>query len=117
MDPRPEESLVGVDVPHPRDPPLVEQKGLDRRAPTPCEGAQRVDRKFGRQRLDAETSREVVLQRRVAEQHDARAETARIDEQHAVPVIEADSHPQIAAFVRILIGVDQQQVARSCAGA
>jgi len=35
VDPRAEDRLIGVDVPHARDVPLVEHEGLDRRAAAP----------------------------------------------------------------------------------
>jgi hypothetical protein len=54
MDARPEQRLVGVDVAHPRDAPLVEQEGLDGSAPAACHPSQRLAGELAVEGLQAE---------------------------------------------------------------
>ena len=71
-------------LPTPGDPLLVEQERLHRR-PAPARlGAQRLGGEVGAQRLDAEPRGEVLVERVAAEQHDAGAEAAHVDEQEPV---------------------------------
>jgi len=62
VDLRPPESLVHVNVPEPGDGSLIEQRGLDRRAPA-CElGGEAAGREAAIERLDSEPFLEVRLE-------------------------------------------------------
>jgi hypothetical protein len=73
---RPEECLVGVDVPHAGDPALVEQERLDGRPHAAGERAQRrPGQRAGLQRLQAQARREERVEARTADGELARPRT------------------------------------------
>ena len=86
VDPRAEQGLVGVDVPHARDAALVEQERLDRRrrararAPRRCSAREPLV-----ERLHADARGEERVDRRGAEQQLAGAEAARVDDHEPAP--------------------------------
>ncbi len=75
--------LVGVDVADARDPPLVEQQRLDRRAPPARERAQVLGGEALVEGLVAQARGEERLERLLAEQQLAGAESARVDDHQA----------------------------------
>jgi hypothetical protein len=87
---RPEQRLVGVDVAHSGDPPLVEHEGLHRSGPSAGESAQVLGGELGRERLDPQPQREIRLSGRAAEQQMAGAQPSGIDVQQPVPIIEPE---------------------------
>ena len=95
MDARAEERLVRVDVADARDPLLREEEGLDRSTAALRQGAKGLGREVGAERLDPESARKVVLERILAEQHDARAEAARVREEDMRAVAQLEPHAQV----------------------
>ena len=63
VDPRAVKRLVGVDVPHPGNPPLIQHERLDRRTHATGERPQVLSGELRGQRLDAETLVEVGVPR------------------------------------------------------
>ena len=94
MDLRPEQRLVGIDVPHPRDPALVEEERLDRRTAPLREPAQGARRR-ARRRADPRRARRRTPPARGARRPAHGAEPARVAEPQLVAVREPDPHPLV----------------------
>ena len=90
VDLRPEQRLVGVDVPDAGDPLLVEQHRLDRRPTRARQREHAIDAEAVPERLDPQSGGEERVERVAADGQLARAEAARVDEDQAVPVVEID---------------------------
>ena len=88
VDARAKQRLVGVDVADARDPALVEQDGLDRRAPVARLQVELLGREVRAERLDAEARVEERVERGPAERELAGAEAARVAERDDVAVVE-----------------------------
>jgi hypothetical protein len=84
VNPRAVQGLVGVDVADPRDAPLVEQEGLDRGAAPPRERVQVRGGETRVERLDAEASREELVERGGPEHELAGPEAPRVDDHEAL---------------------------------
>ena len=115
MDPRAEQRLVGVDVAHARDPPLVEQERLDRRAaPARQRAAASAPSSAVAERLDARrATAKNASSAGSAERQLAGAEAPRVAEAQLVAVDEPDPH---ALVRRVRIRV-VEEACRSSAGA
>ena len=103
---RAEQRLVGVDIAHARDPPLVEQERLDRRAPPARERAQVRNGETLVERLEAETRREELLERVVADQQLAGAEAAGIGDDQPRARFQLDANARVR---RLGVGVPEQR--------
>src|SRR6202012_4753213 len=66
VDPRPEQRLVGVDVPDAGDPRLIEHERLDRGTPPPRARAQVLGGEPWGERLDPEPRGQVLLARLIS---------------------------------------------------
>ena len=88
VDARAEQRLVGVDVPDAGDPPWSSRNAFTG-ACGPRAGARSASAvKSGLSGSGAEARVEVLVERVAAEQHDAGAEAALVDEQQPLPVVE-----------------------------
>ena len=113
MDVRPEQRLVGVDVPHAGDAALVEQDGLDRGAAVACLEVEVLGREVRAERLDAEARGEERVELRAAERELAGAEAARVAEGDGVVIAQVEAHTCIERAGRRR----RRAACRSCAGA
>jgi hypothetical protein len=100
MDPRPEQSLVGVDVAHARDPALVKDERLNRRRPTPGLAPQVIGRELGRERLDAEPSFKVGIASLRAREEVTGPEASWVDVQELMLAVERESDPHVGGLHR-----------------
>jgi hypothetical protein len=83
--------LVRVDVAHPRDPALIEQKRLDRRSSPARESPQILEAEPLVKRLQTQARREEALERLAAEQKLTSAEAAGVHYHQLQPTISADA--------------------------
>src|SRR5919106_774838 len=95
MERRAPQRLVGVDVPEPRDDPLVEQNGLDRRAPGRQPRGEPVRREAGTERLGAVLPGEEWIQLGVLED-EPRPEATDVAVREPRPVVELEDGPLVA---------------------
>ena len=94
MDASPEESLIGVDVPHPRNPALVEQQRLDGSPPSFHQTPQVGSREQLIEGLKTQPGREEGIHRLRPEQQLPGAEASRIDEGQAARCAAARRRPE-----------------------
>ena len=95
--------LVGVDVADARDPALVEQDGLDRRAAVARLQVQVLGRELGAERLDPEARVEEGVELRAAERELAGAEAARVAEGDDVAIVELQAHAHVGRVARRVV--------------
>src|SRR5919106_495636 len=110
MERRAPQRLVGVDVPEPRDDPLVEQNGLDRRAPGRQPRGEPVRRETGTERLGAVLPDEVFaapLDGDDAIAFELLGDLEEVDRAGEPRVEDLDAHERPARETRLELGADR----------